>query len=527
MSDFNDNAGTDREHPGKLAPIALVGGLLLILVSTLKPFNFQFRSLTLGDYINRYDIPPSSFMDFPRNILLFLPFGFGLAAILDRRGWSERRVRWAVLICGFLLTLIVESLQQFLPLRQPSVADLVSNTLGALAGLLSFRVWQNREAAGGWLREKLEVPRNLLAVIAFYILILLLVAYGLATSVRFHQWEPDYRMLLGNEQTEDRLWRGTIRDLAIYDRVLDSADARRLLADPDLVLTNDAGLLAYYPLAGENLGIEEDATGQQPYLIWRGVQQGEIAGQPARFDGGWLESILSVSDLSEALLESSQLTMRLTVATADLDQTGPARIVTISEDPLLRNLTLGQDGRNLILRFHSFLTGENGTNPQFNFSNVFNGTDPQAIVITYDGQTIEMIDSQSEVSLAFDLLPGIAFFFRYLNPVLNMNPGFSQITADTRTGWAFHLLFYLIIFLPLGILLTLPALKAWEQTHRLLLVLGCLVVVPLLLEMAMALPSGNSVRPFYAAAGTAVIGISTFVLAPAFRILVDSVSERT
>ncbi|MEJ2752933.1 MAG: hypothetical protein P8169_09710, partial [Chloroflexota bacterium] len=80
MSDFNDNAGTDREHPGKLAPIALVGGLLLILVSTLKPFNFQFRSLTLGDYINRYDIPPSSFMDFPRNILLFLPFGFGLAA---------------------------------------------------------------------------------------------------------------------------------------------------------------------------------------------------------------------------------------------------------------------------------------------------------------------------------------------------------------------------------------------------------------------------------------------------------------
>jgi glycopeptide antibiotics resistance protein len=455
-----------------------------------------------------------------------MPFGFGLAAILDRRGWSRGCIRWVVLICGFLLTLTVESLQQFLPLRQPSVADLVGNTLGALAGLLTFRVWQNREAVGGWLREKLEVPRNLMAAIVLYTLVLLLIANGLATSVRFFKWEADYRMLLGNEQTEDRLWRGIIRDLAIYDRALDSADARRLLVDPALISSDDSDLLAYYPLAGENLGIEEDATGQQPYLIWRGVEQAEVAGKPARFDGGWLESILSVSDLSDALLESSQLTIRLTVATADLDQTGPARIVTISEDSLLRSLTLGQDGRDLTFRFRSFLTGENGTTPQFNFANVFTGTDPQAIVITYDGLNIELIDSQSELSITAELLPGIAFFFLYMSPVLNMNPGFSQITANARTSWAFHLLFYLIVFLPLGILLTLPVLQSWDRTRRFVLLLGCLVVVPLLLELVLVLPSGSSVRPLYVAAGAAVIGISTFVLVPASRFLVDSVSDR-
>ncbi len=519
MSDSNRNVDKDSALAGTLALLTFICALLLILISTLKPFDIQPRPLTLVDYTVGYDVLPSSFLDFLRNIALFVPYGFSLAAILDRREWSNGRIRWAVLICGFLLTLAVESLQHFIPLRQPSLGDLVANTIGALVGFAGFRLWQNLQESVIWLHAALDLPRNILAVIVCYTLLILLMAYGLASSARFYDWQPDYRLLLGNEQTEDRVWHGSIRDLALYDRALETADARRLLEDPDFILSNGSGLLAYYPLAGG--GIEHDVAGRQPDLIWRGVEGAAVEVESDQFDGAWLESRLPVTGLSEALLSSSQLTMRLTVATADLDQTGPARIVTISKDPLLRNLTLGQAGRDLVLRYRSFQTGENGTSPQFNFPTVFNETDPLAIVITYDGLTIKMINSQSEQITSFELLPGIAFFYRYINPILNMNPEFSQITAGKYISWVFHLLYYVIIFLPLGTLLAFSALQSWGKMRSITLLIGTLIIIPLLLELALVLPGGHSARPFNIAAGSVIIASVAFLIVPALRLISD------
>lgn len=44
---------------------------------------------------------------------------------------------------------------------------------------------------------------------------------------------------------------------------------------------------------------------------------------------------------------------------------GPARIITFSSSPALRNATLGQEGRALVFRVRTTLTGENGGRPQF------------------------------------------------------------------------------------------------------------------------------------------------------------------
>ena len=66
------------------------------------------------------------------NLLAYIPFGFFVAlAAADR----SPRTRFALAFAaGFLISFAAESLQMFLPSRVASVADLLSNTAGALLG---------------------------------------------------------------------------------------------------------------------------------------------------------------------------------------------------------------------------------------------------------------------------------------------------------------------------------------------------------------------------------------------------------
>jgi glycopeptide antibiotics resistance protein len=499
MSDIKGRADADRKYAGVAALLILAVGLFFILVSTLKPFDFEFRRLTATEYFTSYEIPPSSILDFPRNILLFVPFGFGLAAFLEQRGWSAHRIRLLVPTGGFLLTLTVESLQMFLPFRQPSVADLVANTLGTAAGLVCFRLWQNRDAATVWLREKMSSPQHVLAVLAIYAFTLMLIAYGLSTSTLFFEWDSDYKMMLGNERTGDRQWHGSVQNLQLFNRAFDANEARRLLGNHDQTPVGDEGLLASYPLSGGR--IEQDTTGQQPDLIWQAAQVPGTRDGFVQFDGGWLQTESAVADLSENLQATSQLTIRLTAATADLDQHGPARIISISDDPLLRNLTFGQEGGDLVMRYRSLLTGENGTTPQILFTNFFDDLDPVEFIVSFDGLDIELIDLRSRTVQSVELVPGVAFFYTFVHPIFSASPSLGQVTAGTFSNWVFRLFYYTAVFLPLGMLIALPRLKNWDRKFRTVLVLGSLLVVPILMELMLVMPSGHGPRLLNVATG--------------------------
>ncbi|WP_162006769.1 DUF1592 domain-containing protein [Roseimaritima sediminicola] len=61
-----------------------------------------------------------------------------------------------------------------------------------------------------------------------------------------------------------------------------------------------------------------------------------------------------------AVKKSGELTIEAWLRTARLDQTGPARIVTLSGDTSNRNLTLGQDGKRFDVRMRTSKTGRNG-----------------------------------------------------------------------------------------------------------------------------------------------------------------------
>lgn len=107
--------------------------LALIGVATLRSEGalthaFDWHVLEAGDVT----------ADSLRNIVLFMPFGF-LAARLTRGTWR-------VVALAAVVSLSIELAQQWIPGRDPSIDDVVTNTLGAALGAVAF------VRRGAWMR---------------------------------------------------------------------------------------------------------------------------------------------------------------------------------------------------------------------------------------------------------------------------------------------------------------------------------------------------------------------------------------
>jgi hypothetical protein len=101
----------------------LVASVLAIAVATLRsagdtlPDGWSF-SLAEGD---------EAVAEIIQNLLLFLPFGAAVA-------WRWPRIGWKVLGAGVALSFTVEFLQQWIPGRDPSLGDIVTNGTSTLLG---------------------------------------------------------------------------------------------------------------------------------------------------------------------------------------------------------------------------------------------------------------------------------------------------------------------------------------------------------------------------------------------------------
>jgi len=118
--------------------LALAG----ILFLTFYPFRFAPRALPL-----RHATPfllgglrksGRELWDATLNVLLFVPFGFGVSEKSRDRGWTWKRTFFAACVSGFLVSYSIEFLQQYTPTRESRWEDVCSNTTGAIAGFLLF-----------------------------------------------------------------------------------------------------------------------------------------------------------------------------------------------------------------------------------------------------------------------------------------------------------------------------------------------------------------------------------------------------
>ncbi|KAF1042330.1 VanZ family protein [Xylophilus sp.] len=159
-------------HKTSAWPLTLAYGALIVFAS-LYPFAgwrdqgmapWVFLSAPLPRYWTGFDVIS--------NVLGYAPLGFLLALALLRHGRRARTAALAATVAGTLLSLSMESLQVYLPLRIPSNVDWALNAAGTAGGALSAALLERLGAIDRWsrLRERWFVPdaRGALVLLALW-----------------------------------------------------------------------------------------------------------------------------------------------------------------------------------------------------------------------------------------------------------------------------------------------------------------------------------------------------------------------
>src|SRR5690606_5850890 len=164
-----------RRAPGR-AVVALA--LAAILVATLVPTGHDPETTPLLCLV----CGGKGLADGLSNILLFAPFGLGLALL----GVRPRRA----ILAGAALSLCIEFTQQFIPGRDPSLSDLVFNTAGTALGVLVLRAAPRLLAPPASLASRLALAA---AAVAAGVLGVTASSFTPAfpDSAYYAQWTPD------------------------------------------------------------------------------------------------------------------------------------------------------------------------------------------------------------------------------------------------------------------------------------------------------------------------------------------------
>ena len=110
------------------------------------------------------------------------------------------------------------------------------------------------------------------------------------------------------------------------------------------------------------------------------------------------------TEIFKSFMDAKGFTIEVIIAIDDIDQYGPARILTYSLDPYQRNFTLGQEFDSLILRLRTTGSDENGVYPHFRADKVFEAGKKYYITLTYDGMSEKLyVDGKlREISSALE-----------------------------------------------------------------------------------------------------------------------------
>ena len=370
------------------------------------------------------------------NVLLFVPFGVGMAATSGHRLRVTGRVALTVGTAA-VLSLAVESLQMYLPSRDPSLRDVAANVGGAALGGLLFlgREAQVSAICGAvailWRRLWLiDRPGRLLSI---YLLGALLAAGSLQASTRLSNWSLAFPLLIGNEATGDRPWAGWIRELEISDETLDHRRAvAAVSARLEELLPGSVVLSQRFP------DRELPAAAMAAGFAWQGPPRQVPApvSTPGLFVSGtrWLRSHEAGRLVGDALRRANRFTLKLACRAASVNQEGPARIVSVSTDPYRRNLTIGQEGSALVVRLRTPMTGPNGREPELVKPHVFDRDGDRTILITYDGATLAAYVDGTRHWSRLELSPGAVLVNSLSSPNSLDLPGYTVLFLALVSG---------------------------------------------------------------------------------------------
>ena len=136
---------------------------------------------------------------------------------------------------------------------------------------------------------------------------------------------------------------------------ISSANAQTRQSDGLLVLYNFASSSGNQIVDRSGVGKPLNLTIVDPKSVRRSAGKIELTGS-----GTLIQSRQRAEKLSIPIKASGELTFEAWLQPANLQQKGPARILSLSKDSVNRNLTLGQDGDHYDVRLRSSKTSANG-----------------------------------------------------------------------------------------------------------------------------------------------------------------------
>lgn len=455
----DDNTATWATAGRRARPALLIaaGALLCILYTTLFPFDFAFLVTATGTLpppvFDWRPFQPDNLRDVIRNLILFVPFGFGVGAYLGLSGRRRKAATGLVFALGAVLSAAIELLQLGLPYRVAGLSDILANSTGALVGQLFYlaagqSILTRVERLVHEIKPRLTV-RRLAVALALYSAVMGLFLFWLQSAMNLSNWDAQYPLAVGNETDGSRPWQGVLYDFQVYDWAMDPSAAACLL--PDACSGSPVHKAPVVTCSQQHDLSDIACTSNLPQLTWR-----RSGGNDSE---AWQQTDGPASALSQRLAETGEWTLALTAASTLPWQEGPARIATISDGPNLRNLTVGQQGNSLVLRVRTPASGENGSLPELIVPGVWLDDKPHQIVATFDKNGLTVYVDDVSNAFTYRLAPQIAFF-RFLLPVDNWEMG--PVPADT---WGLYLVFYGMIFTPIAVLLVMME-KAGPQAPR-------------------------------------------------------------
>ena len=430
----------------KSQAIILLSSLIILFV-TLSPFDFAYPyNFSWADWqtIRATNSTPG---DIIVNLALFMPFGWGLTVLFMSKKFNYLKSILLALVFSFCFSSMIEFLQIFLLLRRTSLLDIFNNSLSGLLGGVFFLLVRNQLKKINFYFKRSLLLKIFITSWLIYLLIIGVSLVSLKDATKLSNWDTQFPLMIGNEQTANRPWQGEMSYLYISDRFLSEKIIENFFTTNNQSEPIEDYLLGAY-LFDKLEAKYTDQLDNLPSLTWQKSKPKTTENIAISLDkNNWLQTEVAPNQLTQSIQHNSQFTFITKIKTHRQKQQGAARIFSLSQNIHQRNLSLEQLEQDLKIRLRTPFTGNNGRNPELILKNFFDKMATHQIAIAYDGKQLKIYIDQIENVYHLKLNSEAALFWSVFYLLGSKTPIYMGKSA------LYNFLYHSFLFIPFGFLL--------------------------------------------------------------------------
>ncbi|MGH9736864.1 MAG: VanZ family protein [Candidatus Acidiferrales bacterium] len=433
-----------------------IGGILFL---TMYPFQLSHAKPC------RYGVPfflgssgkAGGPLDIFLNVLLFMPYGFGIGTKLLRRGTSRTATLICTTLAGALFSYAIEFTQLYVPFRDSGWQDVLTNTTGAFLGccvafLLGSWIFHHLSNVQGNVQRWIT-PRRLASLLVIYLGTWFIVSAFLTREISLQDWRNDCLLIFGNDAAGRRPWKGKVLQVQIWDHTFSKKAADRLTSGLSAPAMDD-------PLANLDFGDEQSSNGTN------------TARQTASRSVPIVASPALSNFVVNRIKRANQFSIRaVLLPRVGAETNGP--ILSLSQEAGFADLYIGERGDDVVFWFRSPVNVRRGSIEWEKIPNALNESRARTVIFSYDGSTLSSyIDGKNIQNRRLGVQTALASYVRHLK-------------VNELNGYRY--IYYALLFFPAGALIGIIATAPlWRLMHRSGVVVFWCVVPAVVLEWILA-----------------------------------------